>query len=335
MAVLGDIAIARKTQGTEVTKAYKCHLLLYGMCDNPEEAHKRAFLEHIDKERRLSPYTKRNYTHALTVFFAWLRKNEGWTGSFEAIDKNTLTGFIIEHQRTHARKTIHNWVSALRTFFGYLIKHKHLENNPWVGIQLPKLEKKLPLFLTEKQMLLFLSGPTKLLENASIDSFQAWRDRLVLEFLYGGGLRVSELVRLNYSDVDLETGVARVLGKGSKERLCPLGPTALACLKKFRKEYAPDTCEHAPILLSNKHLKLPVRQVQLIVKKYLALAGLPLDLSPHKIRHSYATHLLSRGANLRLVQELLGHASLASTQIYTHVDIARLKEMHALAHPRG
>jgi len=148
-------------------------------------------------------------------------------------------------------------------------------------------------------------------------------------------VRVSELVALNYGAIDQSCGVALVLGKGNKERLCPIGRVALACLQHFQHHYAPSTDRGAPVLVNDRDQRWNVRQVQLMLKRYLALADLPLDLSPHKIRHSYATHLLNHGADLRVVQELLGHASLSTTQIYTHVGVARLQEAHRRAHPRA
>ncbi|MBC9889366.1 MAG: tyrosine-type recombinase/integrase [Opitutae bacterium] len=180
-----------------------------------------------------------------------------------------------------------------------------------------------------------LAGPKRLLENEALEPYQAWRDRLVLELLYGAGLRVSELASLNYGMIDIPSGVARIRGKGNKERLCPLGKIAVLVLEKFRREYAPSAGWADPVVLGNRKKRIRVRQVQLIVKKYLALADLPMDLSPHKIRHSFATHLLNRGADLRLVQDLLGHASLSTTQVYTHVTLDRLKEAHSKAHPRA
>lgn len=293
-----------------------------------------SFLEHLKSERHLSKYTSRNYAHAIKIFFKWLKEQEKWSGELNSITKQHIRGFIIEFQNNHSRRTLHNWCSGLRTFFYYLIKQKVLENNPWISITLPKLNKSLPIFLTENQIIQLLAGPSKLLQEKLLNPFEAHRDRLILELLYGGGLRVSELVNLNYGDIDWSTGVATILGKGSKERKCPLGMVALEYLKEFQNEFAPDISRSAPILLSNKKNRLGVRQVQLMLKKYLALAELPLDLTPHKIRHSYATHLLNNGANLRIVQELLGHASLSTTQIYTHVDFKRLKEVHEMAHPR-
>jgi integrase/recombinase XerC len=243
--------------------------------------------------------------------------------------------FVIEAQRRFDRRTLHNHVSGLRAFFKYWFRRQRVARNPFIGIPLPKLEKRLPKFLTEAQMKTLLAGPMRLLENQAIDAFTAWRDRLVMELLYGGGLRVSELVALNYGQIDASTGVARVIGKGRKERLCPLGKVALAVLQKFKTDFAIDTAFDAPVVVSTGRVRMPVRQVQLLLKRYLALADLPHDLTPHKLRHSYATHLLNAGADLRLVQELLGHASLNTTQIYTHVSVARLKEIYEKAHPRA
>lgn len=292
------------------------------------------FRLHLNSERHLSKYTCRNYIHAITTFFQWLKKNEKWCGNLDQITKVHLRGFVIEFQHTHSRRTLHNWCSGIKSFFNYLLKHKHIDNNPWNLVSLPKLNKPLPIFLTEKQIVQLLLGPINLINQKLLEPFQAWRDRLILELLYGGGLRVSELVSLNYGDVNWFNGVATVMGKGAKERQCPLGIVALECLKKFRDEFAPDISREAPILLNNQKARLSVRQVQLILKKYLALANLPPDITPHNLRHSYATHLLNNGANLRIVQELLGHVSLSTTQIYTHIDFQRLKEVHQLAHPR-
>ena len=247
-----------------------------------------------------------------------------------------MRDFVIEAQRRFDRRTLHNHASGLRTFFKFWMRQGRLRRNPFAGVPLPKLEKRLPQFLTEEQMKLLLAGPQRLLENASINAHSAWRDRLVMELLYGGGLRVSELAGLDYGAIDFESGVARVLGKGRKERLCPLGRVALAVTGKFRDAFAGQrTAPGDPVIVNPNGSRMTVRAVQLMLKRYLALAGLPLDLTPHKLRHSYATHLLNAGADLRLVQELLGHAQLATTQVYTHVSIARLKEVYAKAHPRA
>jgi integrase/recombinase XerC len=293
------------------------------------------FLDHLAKERRYSAYTVRNYRQAFTDFYLWLQRSKGPGTGFGALTPRDTRDFVIEAQRRYQRRTLHNHVSGLRTFFRFWMQRGRVKHNPFAGVPLPRLEKALPKFLTESQMLLLLGGPQKLLANETLDAAAACRDRLVLELLYGGGLRVSELVALNYGSVDFGNGSARVLGKGRKERVCPLGAVALAVLKKFREEHAHGTGPGDPVMVTDRHRRITVRAVQLLVKKYLALADLPMDLSPHKLRHSYATHLLNAGADLRAVQELLGHANLTTTQIYTHTSIARLKEIYAKAHPRA
>ncbi len=293
------------------------------------------FAAHLAAERRCSPYTLRNYRQAFEDFHRWRLAAGLGDRELDGLTTRNLRDFVIEAQRRFGRRTLHNHVSGLRALVKYWVRQGRLRRNPFVGLPLPRLEKRLPQFLTEEQMRRLLQGPQQLLAKGGADAFTAWRDRLVMELLYGGGLRVSELVALNYGAVDFDEGVARVLGKGRKERLCPLGSVALEVLRKFRTEHARRTGPHDPVVINHRHERLGVREVQLLLKRHLALAGLPLDLTPHKLRHSYATHLLNAGADLRLVQELLGHAQLATTQIYTHVTVARLQEIYAKAHPRA
>lgn len=293
------------------------------------------FEDFLAKERRYSAYTVRNYRQAFDDFYRWLSAGGLWARGLDALTSRDMRDFVIEAQRRFDRRTLHNHASGLRTFFKFWMHRGRLKRDPLLGVPLPKLEKRLPQFLTEEQMKLLLTGPQRLLENQSLDAHTAWRDRLAMELLYGGGLRVSELVALNYEAIDFESGVARVMGKGKKERLCPLGRVAMTVLVKFRDEFARRDAPASPVLVNADGTRMNVRAVQLMLKRYLALAGLPLDLTPHKLRHSYATHLLNAGADLRLVQELLGHSQLATTQIYTHVSVARLKEIYAKAHPRA
>jgi integrase/recombinase XerC len=295
------------------------------------------FEDFLAKERRYSAYTVRNYRQAFEDFYRWLADPQVglWSRGFDALGTREMRDFVIEAQRRFDRRTLHNHASGLRSFFKFWMQRGRLKRNPLLNIPLPKLEKRLPKFLTEDQMTLLLTGPQRLLENGGIEPHLAWRDRLAMELLYGGGLRVSELVGLEYGAIDFGSGVARVVGKGRKERLCPLGRVALTVLKKFRDEYAIERQPNSPVLVNPDGRRTSVEAVQIMLKRYLALAGLPMDLTPHKLRHSYATHLLNAGADLRLVQELLGHSQLATTQIYTHVSMARLQEIYAKAHPRA
>lgn len=293
------------------------------------------FGDHLSQEMRYSAYTVRNYRAAFEDFYRWLAASGLWERGIDALGPREIRDFVIEAQRRYGRRTLHNHVSGLRSLCRYWLRKGRLSRNPFTGAPLPKLEKRLPQFLTEEQMRTLLSSPRRLLENGGCDAFTATRDLLAMELLYGAGLRVSELVGLNHGDVELSEGTARVTGKGRKTRVCPLGKVACAVLARFRDEHSAGAAPGSPVLRNADGSRMTPRSVQLMLKRHLSLAGLPLDLTPHKLRHSFATHLLNAGADLRIVQELLGHAQLATTQVYTHVSIARLKDVYNKAHPRA
>ena len=300
-----------------------------------EIPHLDAFCLYLGSQRRLSAYTVRNYRQAVEQLDAWLSANESWSRDFDALTPAQVRAFLIESSRSLARRTLHNRVAGLRAFYLYLKRMQLVSSNPLQGIRLPKLDKPLPKFLTESQMLDLLGAPEKLQQAGQVSTFEAIRDRLIMELLYGAGLRVSELCELNFSAVDWQQGFVRVLGKGSKERICPIGEVALSCLQNFVQHCDRSTAYDQAILVTAQGRRIEPRTVQKLLKKYLLAVGLPVDMTPHKIRHSYATHLLNGGADLRAVQELLGHANLSTTQIYTHVSTTRLKTAHLQAHPRG
>lgn len=293
------------------------------------------FCDYLAHERRVSNYTVRNYRAAVVNFVRYLEGAGKWREDFGAVNSTQVRSFLIEEGRDKARRTLHNQVSGLRAFYLYLRKQGVVENNPFTGLTLPKLDRPLPKFLTEVQMRSLLNAPILLWKDGKLGEFEAFRDSLILELLYGGGLRVSELCALNHGQVDVGQGIARVVGKGRKERLCPLGPVAVQCLKTFVQRFELEAALNAPVVCQRKGKRMEPRQIQKLLKTHLAGAGLPLDMTPHKLRHSFATHMLDEGADLRAVQELLGHANLSTTQIYTHVSIARLKEAHKQAHPRA
>lgn len=297
--------------------------------------HLDRFCDHLSLERRVSPYTVRNYRAAVENFVDWLSEKGKWANDFTAVTPLQVRSFLIDQGRRRARRTLHNHVSGLRAFYLYLRKHGLAETNPFTSVTLPKLDKPLPKFLTEKQMRALLNAPVDLWQLGKIGEFEAFRDSLILELLYGGGLRVSELCALKHGDLDRQQGVARVMGKGRKERMCPLGPVAMHCLKTFVERFDLSVGLHTPVVPQRNGQAMEPRAVQKLLKVHLAAAELPLDMTPHKLRHSFATHMLDNGADLRAVQELLGHANLSTTQIYTHVSIARLKEAHKQAHPRA
>ncbi len=288
------------------------------------------FLNYLKTQRRFSPYTVRNYGQALERF----RRHVGEV-ALGALRLEHVRSYMVWAQGHYVRKSLGHQASALRHFFQFCLERGWVTQLPTTGLVLPKPDKGLPLFLSIQQMEALLQAPRRALETGRLSPFFAFRDRLILEILYGGGLRVSELVALRYQDVDSQTGIATVLGKGNKQRLCPLGVAAVQALLAFRRRFVPEATPESPIIIGDHRKPLSPRNIQLIVKKHLRYAGLPSDITPHKLRHSYATHLLDNDAPLRIVQELLGHASLASTQIYTHVGMARLQAVYMASHPRA
>lgn len=296
------------------------------------------FCAHLKNERRLSLCTVRNYEEALRDFSLWAKDACGFRGDWTKLSRREIRDFIIERQRGNAplsRRTIHNHVSALRTFFRWLRRRGRLSDSPMTGVVLPKLPKSLPKFLTEKQVGELLAMPRQAFEDGLISEAQYIRDSAALETLYGGGLRISELCGLTPAAVDFEAETVRVLGKGGKTRVVPVGGVAAEALRAL-KDSLGGISRDAPLFRGNagRRALSPVT-LQRRLKKYLALAGLPMDITPHKLRHSCATHMLDHEADLRLVQEQLGHANLATTQIYTHVTLARLKSAYKKAHPRA
>lgn len=293
------------------------------------------FLDHLAHERQLSPLTVRNYGHALRDLLSFLARDSGFQGDFGSILERDLRSYVIEVQRAGiSRRTLHLRLSAGRTFFFYLRTQGLAQRDVFEGVTAPSFQKPLPVFLSEAEVDRFLRGPLNLLEQEQLTPFEACRDQLLFELLYGGGLRISELCQLRYGHLDLRQGIARITGKGRKTRLCPLGPVATDLIQRFRTQFALPSGLDDPVVVMKMGEPVQPRWVQLRMKSYLKLAGLPPQVTPHKLRHSYATHLLNRGADLRVVQELLGHARLSTTQVYTHVAAERLREVHRLNHPR-
>jgi integrase/recombinase XerC len=292
------------------------------------------FLLYISKERRLSPYTSRNYENAIRAFFNW-QTNFSPQKEFKDINRVDARSYLIEAQTKLSKTTLRNHFSALKGLFRFAQERGICKLNPFANLTLPKLDKPLPKFLTENQT-------KSLIQNFKIHdteskkpNFLGLRDQLIIKTLYSGGLRVSELVSLNYEDIDFQNATLRVKGKGGKERITPIGRQVLQDLIHFRDNHAQDASLQSPVITGKSGKRLTTRSIQLILKKRLRQTNLPEDLSPHKLRHSFATHLLDRGADIRAVQELLGHSSLSTTQIYTHLSIARLKEAHKTSHPRS
>ncbi len=289
----------------------------------------RDFLEFMAVEKNASPRTLTNYAFALGEYRVRNPQFKDW----KSCTADDFRLYLFEcMKRELARSTIRLHFAALRSFYKFLTRRKNLTANPLLEVQLPKAERKLPLVLTIRQVEELLGLPFKVKQPRQAPSWSAARDAAILEVFYSTGLRLAELAGLDVEAFDFFNETIRVVGKGSKERIVPLGSHALAALQKYRGEAKVSA---GPLFLSKSRSRISARGVSNIVKKYTALAGLPVGVSPHKLRHSFATHLLDNGADLRSVQTLLGHASLSTTQIYTHVSTERLKKVYDTAHPRA
>ena len=290
------------------------------------------FTNYLRVERDASPLTIRNYAADLQAFRAWTGEKFHRPCDWSSVDQLQVRGYLVAlMEHGYNRATIHLKMSALRSFFRWLVREERMKQNPVVGLTLPKKARRLPKFLTIQQIDALLNAP--LADKDPRNTLAVWRDKAILETFYSGGLRIHELVQLNDDDVDLLGEVARVRGKGKKERLAPLGGPAVEALQKYLELRARSA--RGPLFVNRFGGRMTARSVQRMVKKYLIIANLDPSLTPHKLRHSFATHMLDAGADLRSVQELLGHANLSTTQIYTHITPERLKRVYEKAHPRA
>jgi integrase/recombinase XerC len=324
------------------------------------------FLDYLKFERRFSEHTAKCYGADLTQFCEFLRgRSDGGAIDEEPMSSvhhdthDTGTGTALATQvevkidqlllsahtdalraylaflneKDYSKATVARKLATLRSFYKFLVKRNHITSNPVVSIRTPKQEKRLPRFLEYDEI-------KKLLGTPPVNTWLGARDRAILETLYSTGIRVSELVALNMDDIDFLGEVVHVRGKGKKERIAPIGSSALQTIQhymEYRNKRAQSNGNFdAKVLFVNKHgQRLSTRSVRRKMDKYLKIAGLDPAISPHTLRHSFATHMLNNGADLRSVQELLGHQSLSTTQIYTHLTTRKLKEVYDGAHPRN
>jgi|SRR6185369_172498 len=324
------------------------------MAGNQSDKWIQKFLAHLATDRGASVYTQRNYRQALEEFEQSFSK--GSEGDFqipqaiqviawEKLQRDDFRNYLRFLGRQNlSRAAIQLRFSALRTFYKFLVRHGVVEVSPIKNLSLPKPERRLPKFLTLQQMADLLKAPRKLAETAAtkkagrpVSKMACLRDVAVLETIYSCGLRISELCGLKAEDIDWSEQIVRVRGKGKKERLVPIGEPALKAVQEYWDTMQRAPAGASPVFFSETKMRSPLHPVQLSrrLKQYLVIAGLDPSLTPHKLRHSYATHLLDAGADLRSVQELLGHAHLVTTQVYTHVTTERLKKAYDAAHPRA
>lgn len=308
----------------------------------PKDEAVSEFLHQLQQGRGISPNTARNYQQALLEFKATVPGKAWW--EMKPADFKTYL-YALARGGKLGPGSIRLRFAALRTFYKLAVREGKMKLNPVSDLTLPKLPRRLPVFLSQEQVVALLDAPRALWtqqekqhaagkkkDRRGGQNWQMLRDIAWLEVFYSAGLRLSELVELSRRNVDLTQGTVRVFGKGRKVRLCPLGAPAVRALEEYLAACPFDV---DALFVSGQGRQLNGRTVQLALKRYLTVAGLDAKLSPHKLRHSFATHLLDHGADLRSVQELLGHSQLTTTQIYTSVSVERLKRVYDQAHPRA
>jgi integrase/recombinase XerC len=288
------------------------------------------FDRHLAIERNLSPHTRRAYLRDLEQFRRFLETTPGAPAGEEAIrrvDRLVLRRYLALLHRTHRKASIGRKLAALRTFFRFLIREGTLAANPGEMVGTPRRETYLPKTLSVDETFALIEGQLR-------DDLPGLRDRAILELLYSSGLRIGELTALNVASLDLREGLVRVVGKGRKERIVPVGSKAREALRRYL-EGRGNPADGDPLFLNRRGGRLTPRSIQRHLKVHLLQAGVLREATPHSLRHSFATHLLDGGADLRAIQELLGHASLSTTQKYTQVSVDQLMKVYDQAHPRS
>ena len=283
------------------------------------------FITYLKIEKNASPHTITNYQIDLKEFSASLKEKP-----LEKISHTDVRLFLARmKEKKLSKRSVARKMACLRSFFRFLCREGYIKSNPAAGLQTPKQEKRLPIFLDVDKVV-------RLIESPDISDVYGKRDRAILETLYSSGLRVSELVGLNKENVDFISGVLKVFGKGKKERLAPIGDRALRAVRSYLEKLGVSKIkEKKAVFLNKSGRRMSDRAVRRVVEKYIRKTSLSEKISPHSLRHSFATHLLDGGADLRSVQELLGHANLSTTQIYTHVSTEHLKKVYEKTHPRA
>lgn len=295
------------------------------------------YAAHLRTERNLSPHTLRNYLSDLAQFQSFLVERQlalDADGEVDAgrVDIHVVRAYLASLAQDRKKSSIGRKLAALKGFYRFLVTTKRLDKDPLLLLSSPKQEKPLPKFLT-------VDDAFHLLDAVKLENGLDLRDRAVLEVFYSTGIRVSELVGLNWADIDVQLGIVRVVGKGSKERIVPIGAAALKALESYaesvRQKWQVSCRGETPVFLNHRGRRITTRSVARIVEKHLKLAGIQIKMGPHGLRHSFATHLLNGGADLRVIQELLGHVSLSTTQRYTHLNLDQLTAVYDKAHPRA
>jgi len=293
------------------------------------------FIQYLSDEKNASPHTCRNYLRDLEQFEAFL-KSSGTALSpqgevaVDKVDRLVIRKYLSFLHRKNRKSSIARKLSALRSFLKYLVREQIIFANPAKPVSTPKVEKLLPTVLTVDEAFRLVESPVRFTKSKEMEL----RDRALLELLYSSGIRVSELVGLNRNRVDLELGIVKVMGKGRKERIVPVGTKAIEVLIAYLESRG-IVEDESPLFLNSRGGRLTSRSVARVVKKKARHSGIFRKISPHSLRHTFATHLLDAGADLREIQEMLGHVSLSTTQRYTHLTVGKLMEVYDKAHPRS
>ncbi len=285
------------------------------------------YLGYLGTERNVSPHTLKAYRTDLEMFREFLVRESGSEMAPESVSHLAVRRYLALLHKDHKKSSIGRSLAAIRALFKYLLREGKVRSNPAELVSAPKKEKKVPFHLNIDEI-------TALVESPRENSLSGMRDRVILETLYSSGIRLSELTGLNVGDLDLENGLVRVLGKGGKERIVPLGRHAVDAVKAYLSARR-DPPRDSPLILNARGGRLTGRSVARIIDKHILGIAAMKKISPHTLRHTFATHMLEGGADLRAIQELLGHASLSTTQKYTHVSIDRLMEVYDKAHPKA
>ena len=290
-----------------------------------------SFLITLEKERNFSLHTIKAYKNDLTRFNQFL--NQGTNRiKFKEINRNDIRRFLAdEYENEYTSKTVARRLATIKSFFKYLVKVELIEDNVSIHIHSPKVPKKLPNFVDKNLIDVLMTSPP-------VDTLIGVRDRAVLELFYSTGVRLSELVNMNIGDFHIDKKLVRVIGKGSKERMIPYGKTAESAIENYLKmrnlSFKP-VFARSPLFVNSSEKRISKRTIQRRMNNYIKLVADGKSVGPHLLRHTFATHLLDNGADIRAVKDLLGHSSLSSTQIYTHVSIDKLKKDYTQAHPHG
>ena len=318
--------------------------------NSSEDRNYARFISYLRNARNMSEHTVSGYGRDICQF-AQIRLNKDPLSEqikWEEVDIHTARNFIVDLQDAELCKTsMLRKLSSLRSFYRFLVRDCRVKVNPFYGLSGPKKQINLPKYMSVKEVGMLLDAPAVFWKNAleigyarddASAEFQTLRDTAMLEIIYSGGLRISECIGLNLGDIDLVSGVMKIRGKGKKERLGAIGTPAECALRKYlksRRIMSVDNRAEAPLFLNQHSTRITARSFQRNFKNYLITAGLPPEMTPHKLRHSFATHLLDAGADLRSVQELLGHENLSTTQFYTHISSERMRAVYHQAHPRA